>query len=71
MAKAAGDAAGFECGEVVDGLKRARWSLAEASENAGLAKHMGSADPKWLKELRREFSEIRNEIRCLMLDYEE
>ena len=54
MAKVTGHVAELESGEIVRGLKQVRWSLAEASENAGLAKHMGSADLGWLKGLRRE-----------------
>src|SRR6266487_3174103 len=35
MAKVTGHVAELESGEIVRGLKHARWSLAEASENAG------------------------------------
>jgi len=71
MARVTGHGVELESGEIVRGLKQARWSLAEASENAGLAKHMGSADLEWLKGLRREFSDMRKEIRALILEYQE
>jgi hypothetical protein len=52
-------------------LNRTRWSLAEAMENAGLANHMGSAAPDWLKAMRSECSELRREIRILTHEFEE
>jgi hypothetical protein len=56
---------------VIRDLKRARWSLAEAMENAGLADHMGSANPDWLAAMRSELGELRGEIRTLSHDLEE
>jgi hypothetical protein len=40
-------------------------------ENAGLANHMGSADPDWLKAMRRECAELRREIRILTHEFED
>lgn len=40
-------------------------------ENAGLANHMGSAAPDWLKAMRRECVELRREIRTLTQEFEE
>jgi len=71
LALADRDPIGSEAAEIVRGLKRARWSLAQALENAGLAKHLGSADSEWLAGLEGEFRELRNEIRRLILDYED
>lgn len=56
---------------VIRDLKRARWSLAEAMENAGLADHMGSANSDWLAAMRLELVELRGEIRTLSHDLEE
>jgi len=71
LAKVSEHSAGLELGAVIDGLKQARWSLAQASENAGLAKYMGSAELAWLKGLRHEFSDVRKELRCLIHQYQE
>jgi hypothetical protein len=56
---------------IIQDLNRTRWSLAEAMENVGLANHMGSADPDWLKAMRRECAELRREIRILTHEFEE
>jgi len=56
---------------IIQDLNRTRWSLTEAMENAGLADHMGSAHPDWLKAMRREFIELRCEIRTLTHEFEE
>jgi hypothetical protein len=71
MAKASQLWRGPERGGIVQDLNRVRWSLAEAMENAGLAAHMGSAHPDWLKAIRRELVELRREIRALTHDFEE
>lgn len=52
-------------------LKRTRWSLAQAMENAGLADHMGSANSNWLAAIRLELVELRGAIRTLSHDFEE
>jgi hypothetical protein len=56
---------------VIHELTRARWSLAQAMEHAGLAAHMGSAQPEWLKAMRREFVELRREIQTLTHEFVE
>lgn len=71
MAKMTGHELAEEVGQIVQGLKRARWSLAEASEHAGLAKYMGSADTTWLKKVRHELRGMRKELHGLIHDYEE
>jgi hypothetical protein len=71
MAKAAGPEVRLESKEIVRGLRQARWSLGEACELADLAKHMCSADSEWLGGLRREFGQLRKEIRGLILEHEE
>jgi len=62
---------GAERDGIIRDLKRARWSLAEAMENAGLAAHMGSANPDWLAAMRFELVELRGQIRTLSHDFEE
>jgi hypothetical protein len=63
MAKASQAWGRAERDGIIQDLNRTRWSLAEAMENAGLADHMGSADPDWLKAMRHECVELRREIR--------
>jgi hypothetical protein len=71
MAKASQAWVQAERDGIIQDLNRTRWSLAEAMENAGLADHMGSADPDWLKVMRRECVELRREIRILTHEFEE
>ena len=71
MARVTGPVTHFGSRAIVEGLRRPRWSLAQASEHAGLASHMGSAPPDWLQELRRDFVELRQEIRGLVHEYED
>jgi hypothetical protein len=71
MAKAARVWLDAEPVGIIRDLKRARWLLAEATENAGLADHMGSANPDWLAAIRLELVELRGAIRTLSHDFEE
>ncbi len=56
----------LELRRIAAGLKQARWSLGQASENAAWAANMGAADSNWLKSLRREFTAMRNELQTLI-----
>jgi hypothetical protein len=71
MAKASQAWGRAERDGIIQDLNRTRWSLAEAMENAGLANHVGSADPDWLKAMRHECVELRREIRILTHEFEE
>jgi hypothetical protein len=71
LAHALAKASEWDTSQTVHRLKRAHWALVQASENAGLAKHVGSADPEWLKGIRREFGAMRRELRCLIHEYQE
>jgi polysaccharide deacetylase 2 family uncharacterized protein YibQ len=71
MAKASQTWMRAERDGIIQELNRTRWSLAEAMENAGLANHMGSAHPDWLKAMRHECVELRREIRILTHEFDE
>lgn len=60
-----------ELRRIVVGLQRARWSLGQASENAGMAAHLCVAESAWLKRVRREFAAMRNELRRLIHHYQD
>ena len=71
LASLNGSLLGQESREVDCGLKRARWSLAQAAAHADLAQHVSAVDPAWLKGLRVEFTRMRKELRRLIHMYEE
>jgi hypothetical protein len=58
-------------GQLVHRLKRAHWALTQASENAGLARHVCAAEAGWLEEIRREFGVMRRDVRRLIHEYQE
>jgi hypothetical protein len=71
LAHALAHASEWSAAETIHRLKRAHWALVQASESAGLAKHVRAAEAGWLKELRREFRVMRRDVRCLIHEYQE
>lgn len=71
LAKTLSDPSGSDTAAIICGLRQARWSMAQASEHAGLAKYLCSADPEWLTRLEEELRRFRNEVRRVILDFEE